>query len=77
VSVVSATVDEALATVIEAAIPGDNPHMATERLYVDNETLLPIRLIIFDSNGAERIVVIYNTFEYNVNIAENTFQIQQ
>jgi len=34
-------------------------------------------MIIFDQNGAERIIVIFNSFEYNVNIEDSMFQVRR
>jgi len=75
VSVSAAAMDESIATVLETQIPGNHPYMATERLWVNNDTLLPSQLIIFDANGGERIIVIFNSFEYNVPIEDGMFQV--
>ena len=77
VSITAAALDEGLTTVLEATIPGDHPYMATQSLWVSNETYLPIQMKVFDQNGTERIIVIFNSFEYNVNIDDSMFQIQQ
>jgi outer membrane lipoprotein-sorting protein len=61
-------------TVLEAVIPGDHPYLATEKLWVDNETLKPVKLIIYDPQGSERILVTYKTFEYNVALDDSVFQ---
>ena len=76
VSITAASLEEGLTTVLEATIPGDHPYMATQSLWVNNETRLPSQMKIFDKNGAERIIVIFNSFEYNVNIEDAMFQIQ-
>ena len=75
VSISAATMDGGAVTVLEAQIPGNHPYLATERLWIDNETLLPRQLIIFDANGVERVIVIFNSFEYNVEIDDSMFQI--
>jgi len=77
VSVTAAALDEGLTTVLEATIPGDHPYMATQSLWVSNDTYLPMQMKVFDQNGTERIIVIFNSFEYNVNIEDSAFQIQQ
>jgi len=74
VSVTAAALDEGLTTVLEATIPGDHPYMATQSLWVSNDTYLPVQLKVFDQNGTERIIVIFNSFEYNVNIGNEMFQ---
>ena len=62
-------------TVPEAKIPGTNPHMTTERLMIDNETFLPVKLVIYDENDNEKIVVTYKEIEYNVKLGEELFTI--
>lgn len=65
------------ATVLEAVIPGTNPYMKTEKLWVDNKTLLPLKLVIFDEENSERIVVTYKKIEYNVKLGEDVFVIPE
>ena len=77
VSITAAALNEGLTTVLEATIPGDHPYMATQSLWVSNDSYLPIQMKIFDQNGTERIIVIFNSFEYNVNIEDSMFQIPQ
>jgi len=77
VSVTAAAMDEGLSTVLEATVPGSHPYMATQSLWVANDTQLPIQMKIFDQNGTERIIVIFNSFEYNVDIGDEMFQISQ
>lgn len=77
VSVDVMKLDESKCTVLEAVIPGNDKYIATEKLWVDNETLKPVQFIIYDSQGKERYVVTYNKFEYNVSFDDETFKIQQ
>jgi outer membrane lipoprotein-sorting protein len=72
-SVMVADMDEGVRTVLEAAIPGNHPYLATARLWVDNETLLPVKLIVFDPEGAERIIITYHAFEMNVVLDDSLF----
>jgi len=74
VTVVASTVDEAITTVLEAPIPGDHPYLATSRLWVCNDSLLPIKLTIYDNAGVERVTVVYNSFEFNSSIDDTMFQ---
>lgn len=76
VSIAAAAMDESVATILEATIPGDHPYMAVGRLWVNNETLKPMQMVIIDQAGAERIVVIYNSFEYNVAIDDAMFTVE-
>jgi len=73
VSVSVSDMDEGVRTVLEAVVPGNHPYLATQRLWVDNETLLPVKLVIFDQDGAERVIVTYHVFEYNVDIDDGMF----
>ena len=75
VSVSVADMDEGVRTVLEANVPGNHPYLSVARLWVDNEALLPVKLIIFDADGAERIVVTYHVFEYNVILEDSLFTV--
>ncbi len=77
VSLGVASLDESLCTVLEAKIPGDNRLLSTEKLWVDNETQNPVRLVIYDSENKERIVAEFTNFEYNYPIDDNTFILKQ
>ena len=75
VSVSVADMAEGVRTVLEANIPGNHPYLSMARLWVDNETLLPVKLVIYDADGAERIVVTYHVFEYNVVLDDGLFTV--
>ncbi|MCL1844728.1 MAG: hypothetical protein FWF77_02380 [Defluviitaleaceae bacterium] len=75
VSVSVSDMDEGVRTVLEASVPGEHPYLSTARLWVDNTTLNPVKLIIFDRDGAERIVVTYHVFERNVELADSLFSL--
>lgn len=77
VSVDVAVMDESKCTVLEAVIPGDNKYMTSEKLWIDNETLDPVRLSIYDFEGKERYIIDYNDFEYNCGFEEGTFEINR
>ncbi len=77
VSLGVASLDESLCTVLEARIPGDNAFMSTEKLWVDNKTQDPVKLVIYDSENKERIVAEFTNFEYNYSIDDNTFTLKQ
>ena len=75
ISVSVADMDEGVRTVLEASIPGGHPYLSMARLWVDNNTLLPVKLVIFDVDGSERVIVIYHVFEYNVVLEDGLFTI--
>ena len=66
---------EGRATILEASVPGSHPYLTSEKLWVDNETFKPIQLIIYDPDGAERLVVTYKNFEYNPSLDDSLFKI--
>jgi len=76
-TVMAANLDGALTTVLEATIEGNHPYLATQRLWVDNETLKPIRMVIFDAQGTERVIVEYSGFEFDVEIPPELFALPE
>lgn len=77
VTVESANLDEGLCTVLEAEIPGDNKFLSTEKLWVSNEDMLPVRLVIYNEEGKEKIIVEFSDFKYNCEIDETKFTIDK
>ena len=75
ISIHVADMEEGVRTVLEATIPGNHPYMAIARLWVDNATLAPVKMIIFDAEGSERIIVTYHVFEYNVEMDDALFTV--
>lgn len=75
VSVETADFGDGRSTVLEAKIPGDEKYFSSEKLWIDNETFLPVQLIIYDQDEKERIIVTYKTFEYNVKLDDGLFKI--
>jgi len=73
ISVSVSDMDEGVRTVLEANVPGDHPYLSVAKLWVDNESLFPVQLIIFDCDGTERIVVTYHVFEMNVELSDELF----
>ena len=75
ISVETTTENKTNFTVLEASIPGDNKYFATEKLWFDNNSLKPVKLIIYDKENKERVIVSYETFEYDVKIENDLFKI--
>jgi len=73
VSVSVGNFGEGKCTVLEAIVPGEHPYLSSEKLWVDNETLKPVKLCIYDPDGSERIMVTFNTFDYNVEFDDKLF----
>ncbi len=76
VAVTVGTFNDSLYTVLEANINSEHPLITTEKLWINNETKLPEKLVIYDKNNMETIVVEYTTFEYNKELDENLFTVQ-
>ena len=76
VSIRVADMEEGARTVLEANVPGNHPYLSISRLWVDNETLLPVKLAILDRDQVERIVVTYHVFEYNVVLEDSLFSLR-
>ena len=74
-SVSAANINDSQLTVLEAAIPGDHPYLATQKLWINNETLFPVKMTIYDPNGHERVIVTYHNFEYNIELDNRLFTI--
>lgn len=75
VSVVVSNINDSLCTVLEASIPGGHHYFSSEKLFIDNESLTPIKLIIYDSDGLERILVEFDQFIANPTLDEKIFSI--
>lgn len=73
--VVLASSDLENVTELEAVIPGNNPHLVTQKLLIDNETLNPISMTVLNVEGKESIVVQYEDFIYNVGLEDDLFKI--
>jgi outer membrane lipoprotein-sorting protein len=61
-------------TILETKIPGENNYLNSEKLFLDNQTFDPVKLIILDKENIERIIVKFSNFEYNANLSPNVFR---
>ena len=77
VSVETAALDESRCIVLEAIIPGNDAAVSSEKLWVDRESLLPVRFIIYDADGKERYKMDYSAFEFNPPFDETLFTIEE
>ena len=76
VALETANIDESVYTILEAKIPGGNKYFDSEKLFINNETTLPERLVIYDTEGKERVLVTYNNFVYNPEIEDSKFNVE-
>ena len=74
-SVAVTNIDDGQFTVLEAIIPGEHPYLAAQFLWFCNNTLLPVKLVIQDPSGTERVIVTYHNFEYNVELGDALFTV--
>jgi len=74
VAAVSASLDEAKCTVLEAVIPGDNERLASEKLWIDNDSLKPKKLAVYDRKGNEVYILNFSEFEYDPTLDPALFE---
>ena len=60
-------------TVVNLFIPGNNKNINNALLYVNNKSMLPERLVIYDIKGKEKINITYSKFLPNVKIESSEF----
>lgn len=77
VSVETTALDESRCTVLEAVIPGNDATMATEKLWVDNETLTPVRFVIYNAEQKPTWQLDYTSFSFNPHFDESLFSIPE
>ena len=77
VSVETAALDESRCIVLEAIIPGNDASLASEKLWVDRESLLPVRFVIYDAEGEERYSMDYSSFEFDPQFDDALFTIEE
>jgi len=63
-------------TVVNLFIPGNNKNINNALLYVNNKSMLPERLVIYDIKGKEKINITYSKFLPNVKIESSELLIQ-
>jgi outer membrane lipoprotein-sorting protein len=63
-------------TVLEAELPEKNQFLATEKLWINNDTTLPEKLVIYNADGKEKIVELFDNFEYNYAMEDNIFSLE-
>lgn len=61
---------------IELTIPANNRNINKAVLYVDSESLVPHKVLIYDSNDKERVDITYSDFKANLKLDNNLFSFQ-
>ena len=77
VSVAAAALDESRCIVLEAVIPGNDPRLSTEKLWVDRTALLPVRFVIYDAKGNESYRMDYSAFQFDPPLDDSLFTIAE
>lgn len=77
IGVEAAALDESRCIVLEAVIPGTDHAISVEKLWVDRETMLPLRFVLMDSEGTERYRIDYEEFIFNPEFPEGIFEITE
>lgn len=77
VGVTASTIEDSKCIVLEAIITGTDNALSYEKLWIDAQSLLPVRLSIYDSQDVERYRMEYNEFTYNPEFPENIFLIEE
>ena len=77
VSVEAAALEDSRCILLEAVIPGKDTSLSTEKLWVDRESLLPVRLSIFDTKEQECYRIDYKTFTFNPQFEPTLFAITE
>ncbi len=63
-------------TVINLFIPGNNKNINNALLYVNNKSMLPEKMVIYDTNNKEKISITYTNFLPNVKIEPSVFKVR-
>lgn len=72
----TSTVDNEIYTILEAKIPSQNKYFSTEKLWINNKTKVPEKLIIYDVEEKERVVLTFENFEYNPKLSDDIFNVE-
>lgn len=60
-------------SVIDLFIPGNNKNINNALLYVNYKSMIPEKLIIYDVNGKEKIIITYSNFLPNIKVEPAEF----
>ncbi len=77
VSVETAALDESRCVVLEAVIPGNDPALTAEKLWVDRESHLPVRFVLYDTAGEARYQMDYSSFTFDPQLDDALFSLAE
>ncbi|NLZ48574.1 MAG: hypothetical protein GX895_07265, partial [Clostridiales bacterium] len=61
---------------IELTIPANNRNIDKAVLYVDTKSLVPSKILIYDSNNRKRVEITYSDFKANVKLDKKLFSFE-
>ncbi|NLM34188.1 MAG: outer membrane lipoprotein carrier protein LolA [Clostridiales bacterium] len=61
---------------IELTIPANNRNINKAVLHVDAESLVPAKILIYDSNNRKRVDIAYSDFKANIKLDKKLFSFQ-
>jgi len=61
-------------TVLDAVMKNDNIYRFSQKLWVDNKTLLPSKLETYDINGKPTLTVVFEDFKWNEKLDDEIFK---
>ena len=67
------TINDIEYTVIDLFIPSGNKNINNALLYVNNKSMIPEKMVIYDINGKEKIEITYTNFLPNVEVEPSEF----
>lgn len=70
-------IDQETAVVLEAIIPGGSVYMATQKLWIDGNTNKPARMVIYDQEDQETVIIEFLKFTYNPEIQKDIFTMEK
>jgi outer membrane lipoprotein-sorting protein len=62
--------------VLEMPVKGENPYRALEKIWIDAESITPVKAEIWDKDNKISAQVLYENFEENPKLEDSLFQIQ-
>ena len=76
VSIQVQNIETSLTTVLEAIIPGGSEHMSTQRVWIDQKTLKPVQMSIYNKDNKETIKIEFLEFIYDPKIDQSIFAVE-
>lgn len=62
--------------IVKLTIPGINPSLSRAELYVDSQTGIPDKILIYDKEDKQKVIIRYKNFNAETKLSEDIFKIQ-